>query len=320
MSIKNENYLRARIMAGLLWKHLDAWYMYTEDYFDKTMLEKTRNSWIKAVDEFCDKYFPIEQRMDDGRPKGWTEVAALQFMAEIDCDQEFASMFLHGAWDDIKRSFPHFVSTIYKKIGAPTPVDPKRGIDAKAWAEDFAFRQSADGDTVEWFEAAIDAAIEYGRQDARRSSAEPSRMFVRLHVEDPSKHPLEQPMTPAKALEEYHDMDPEEASHRLWKHVKSGKVVKIVGIATSMIPISDMNAHNVYVRGKKLEYGNERPLSLECPVVKYTTVVAQTMISSPAGTEWFLYCENGEGDNRQIWARPIAEFLDGCFQTYDPVR
>lgn len=51
------------------------------------------------------------EQVNDGRPKGWTEALALQYIAEELTDDHdlFAALFLHGDWHEIHKTFPEFV-------------------------------------------------------------------------------------------------------------------------------------------------------------------------------------------------------------------
>ena len=52
----------------------------------------------------------METAVDDGRPDGWTEAKALEFIAFHMRDEQtlFAMMFIHGDWRGLQQFFPEF--------------------------------------------------------------------------------------------------------------------------------------------------------------------------------------------------------------------
>lgn len=53
----------------------------------------------------------------DGRPAGWTEALALEFLSDgTDGPEEFAKSFLHGDWPTIQKEWPEFQTFINKQL------------------------------------------------------------------------------------------------------------------------------------------------------------------------------------------------------------
>lgn len=58
---------------------------------------------------------------DDKRPAGWTEARALQFIAAhamFSEPDQFAKLFVEGAWHEIAKDWPEFQEFISKECGS----------------------------------------------------------------------------------------------------------------------------------------------------------------------------------------------------------
>ena len=55
----------------------------------------------------------VPVKPDDGRPEGWTEARALEFIARGGTDeQDFAELFVEGGWKEIDAHYPQFRAMI----------------------------------------------------------------------------------------------------------------------------------------------------------------------------------------------------------------
>jgi len=59
---------------------------------------------------------------DDGRPEGWTEALALEFIGNIyvDAKDQFAKAFVEGDWNEVQRHWPEFDEWVKETLKSDT--------------------------------------------------------------------------------------------------------------------------------------------------------------------------------------------------------